>query len=152
MGHGGVLMSLGGDIAVAGEPPEDGWQIEVSDNSDDPITANGETIAITSGGMATSSTTVRQWMRGDVVLHRIIDPATSLPADGPWRTVTVVAATCVDANIASTAAIVLGDGAADWLGAAGLPARLVDHTGGIDRLPGWPVRAASLQGRRRVAR
>ena len=69
MGHGGVLVSLGGDIAVAGEPPEDGWQIEVSDNSDDPITANGETIAITSGGVATSSTTVRQWMRGDVVLH-----------------------------------------------------------------------------------
>jgi thiamine biosynthesis lipoprotein ApbE len=138
-GEGGVLVSLGGDIAVAGNPPEDGWIIQVSEDSGAPIAAGEETVAITGGGMATSSTTVRRWTRGGVVLHHIIDPATGLPASGPWRTATVVAATCVDANIASTAAIVMGARAAGWLEAAGLPARLVDRSGAVHRTAGWPV-------------
>ena len=29
---GGVLVSLGGDIALAGDPPRDGWPIRVTDN------------------------------------------------------------------------------------------------------------------------
>lgn len=138
-GEGGVLVSLGGDIAVAGEPPEGGWIIQVSEDSSAPIAAGEETVAITAGGMATSSTTVRRWTRGGVVLHHIIDPATGLPASGPWRTATVVAASCVDANIASTAAIVMGARAAGWLEAAGLPARLVDRSGAVHRTAGWPV-------------
>jgi len=134
----GVLVSLGGDIAVAGEPPPDGWQIQVADSSDAPISADGETIAIQSGGVATSSTTVRRWKRGDVVLHHIIDPATGLPAQGPWRTVTVVAGDCLDANIAATAAIVRGASAPEWLRHIGLPARLVTHDGAVTRVAGWP--------------
>jgi len=134
----GVLVSLGGDIAVAGGPPPGGWQIQVADSSDAPITADGETIAIQSGGVATSSTTVRRWKRGDVVLHHIIDPATGLPAQGPWRTVTVVAGDCLDANIAATAAIVRGASAPGWLRHVGLPARLVAHDGAVTRLAGWP--------------
>jgi len=138
-GGGGVLVSLGGDIAVAGEPPAGGWPIQVSEDSGAPIAEGEEVVAITAGGLATSSTTVRRWTRGGVVLHHIIDPATSLPASGPWRTATVVAATCVDANIASAAAIVMGDAAAGWLEAAGLPGRLVDRGGAIHRTTGWPV-------------
>jgi thiamine biosynthesis lipoprotein ApbE len=138
-GAGGVLVSLGGDIAVAGEPPLGGWIVQVSEDSGAPIARDEETVAITSGGMATSSTTVRRWTRGGVVLHHIIDPATGLPASGPWRTATVVAASCVDANIASTAAIVMGAQAAAWLEAAGLPGRLVDRSGAIRRVAGWPV-------------
>lgn len=134
----GVLVSLGGDIAVAGTPPPGGWQIQVADSSDAPITPEGETIAIQSGGVATSSTTVRRWKRGDVVLHHIIDPATGLPAQGPWRTVTVVAGDCLDANIAATAAIVRGASAPEWLRQVGLPARLVTHDGAITRVAGWP--------------
>jgi FAD:protein FMN transferase len=139
IGDAGVLVSLGGDIAVAGTPPQGGWQIQVAESSDAPITADGETISIASGGVATSSTTVRRWTRGGVVLHHIIDPATGLPADGPWRTATVVAADCLDANIAATAAIVRGAGAERWLEDAGLPARLVDREGEITRLAGWPL-------------
>jgi len=138
-GPGGVLVSLGGDIAVAGEPPDGGWIIQVSEDSGSPIATGEETVAITAGGMATSSTTVRRWTRGGVVLHHIIDPATGLPASGRWRTATVVAATCVDANIASTAAIVIGTPAARWLETAGLPGRLVDRSGTVHRTAGWPV-------------
>jgi thiamine biosynthesis lipoprotein len=138
-GAGGVLVSLGGDIAVVGAPPPGGWIVQVSEDSGAPIAPGQETVAITTGGMATSSTTVRRWTRGGVVLHHIIDPATGLPASGPWRTATVVAANCVDANIASTAAIVMGVHAAAWLEAAGLPGRLVDRSGAVHRTAGWPV-------------
>ena len=139
IGGGGVLVSLGGDIAVAGEPPSEGWVIQASEDSSAPIKEGEETIGIRSGGIATSSTTVRRWTRGGVALHHIIDPATGLPSTGPWRTATVVAATCVDANIASTAAIVMGVGAVSWLEANRLPARLVDREGLVHRVSGWPL-------------
>lgn len=135
---GGVLVSLGGDIAVAGEAPPGGWLIQASEDSAAPITDGEETVSITSGGVATSGTTVRRWIRGGAVLHHIIDPATSLPARSCWRTVTVVAATCVDANIASTAAIVLGRDALRWLERQGLAARLVAVDGVVHRTGGWP--------------
>ena len=136
--RGGVLISLGGDIAVAGEPPPEGWLIQASEDSGAPIQEGEETISIRSGGIATSSTTVRRWTRGGVALHHILDPATGLPTDGPWRTATVVAGTCLDANIASTAAIVMGQAAIQWLEATRLPARLVDRMGSVHRLAGWP--------------
>jgi FAD:protein FMN transferase len=131
-------VSLGGDVSVAGDPPENGWNIQIAEDSRAAITPDGETIAIQSGGVATSSTTVRRWRRGGVELHHIIDPSTGLPAAGPWRTVSVVAGTCVDANIAATAAIVRGAAAAAWLDQAGLPARLVDRSGRMTRVGGWP--------------
>ena len=142
--HGaGVLVSLGGDIACAGEAPADGWPIQASEDSAAAIDDSEETIAIFSGGIATSSTTVRRWTRGGAVLHHIIDPKTGLPADSCWRTATVVAASCVDANIASTAAIVMGPKAASWLEAHRLAARLVDLNGEVHRVPGWPTPAAN---------
>jgi thiamine biosynthesis lipoprotein len=143
IGGAGVLVSLGGDIAVAGEAPAEGWSIQTSDDSAAPIDETQEAISITSGGIATSSTTVRRWTRGGVVLHHIIDPATGLPADTCWRTVSVVAANCVDANIASTAAIVMSRSAISWLEAGHLPARLVDLSGNVLRVAGWPERSAN---------
>jgi FAD:protein FMN transferase len=136
---GGVLVSLGGDIAVAGEPPAEGWLIQASEDSGASIKEGEETISISSGGIATSSTTVRRWTRGGVALHHIIDPVTGLPSDGPWRTATVVAGTCVDANIASTAAIVMSTAAVRWLEANRLPARLVGRDGSVLRVAGWPL-------------
>jgi thiamine biosynthesis lipoprotein ApbE len=138
LGGGGVLVSLGGDISVAGEPPPEGWLIQTSEDSSAPIKDGEETISIRSGGLATSSTTVRKWTRGGVFFHHIIDPATGLPTEGPWRTATVVAGACVDANIASTAAIVMGEAAIQWLETNLLPARLVDRAGSVHRLSGWP--------------
>jgi thiamine biosynthesis lipoprotein len=67
-----------------------------------------------------------------------VDPATGASATGPWRTVTVAAATCLDANIASTAAIVRGARAAAWLESLELPSRLVSVEGEVLHLAGWP--------------
>lgn len=135
---GGVLVSLGGDIAVAGEAPAGGWLIQASEDSAAPISDNEETIAITGGGVATSGTTIRRWIRGGAVLHHIIDPTTSQPAQSCWRTATVVAGNCVDANTASTAAIVMGRRAIPWLERHRLPARLVGDDGTVHRVAGWP--------------
>lgn len=134
----GVLVSLGGDIAVAGPAPDGGWQVLVTDDHDAPLDAPGQTVGITTGGLATSSTTVRRWQRGGALLHHIVDPRTGMPADTPWRTASVTAASCVDANAATTAAIILGDEAPAWLEARRLPARLVDAGGNVRHVAGWP--------------
>ena len=141
IGSGGVLVSLGGDIAVAGEPPAGGWSVLVSEDSHTPVDSPGETISIRDGAVATSSTTVRRWTRGGVDLHHIVDPRTGLPAESKWRTVSVVAATCVDANIAATAALIRGADAPEWLDGLGLAARLVAEDGAVTRVGGWPQAA-----------
>ena len=145
---GGVLVSLGGDLAVAGAAPAGGWPVQVSEDSGAPVDSREETVTINDGGIATSSTTVRRWTRGGVSLHHIIDPATGLPVDGPWRTATVAAATCVDANIASTAAIVKGHRALAWLERRGLAARLVDQDGRLERTSRWPSVGVPANSRR----
>jgi len=135
----GVLVGLGGDIAVRGPAPVGGWDVKVTDNHASPPDGPGQSISISSGGLATSGTTVRRWQRGEIALHHIVDPATGLPADTCWRTVSVAAASCVDANIASTAAIILGEAAPAWLTAHALPARLVRHDGTVTTVNGWPA-------------
>jgi thiamine biosynthesis lipoprotein ApbE len=137
----GVLVSLGGDIAVAGPAPDGGWRIRVQDvtgSPDDPPDGPYALIAIRDGGLATSSTAARRWRRGGDVLHHILDPRTGLPAESAWRTVSVTAGTCADANAASTAAIIRGRRALGWLAGLGLPARLVDTTGAVFTVAGWP--------------
>lgn len=139
----GVLVNLGGDIAVAGRPPAAGWPLRVTDDHAASFDAPGQTVSITSGGVATSTTTVRRWTGAKGPVHHIVDPATGHPAAEVWRTVSVAAGSCVDANTASTAAIVRGDGAPEWLEATGLPARLVTPEGRVLRVGGWPAEALS---------
>jgi thiamine biosynthesis lipoprotein len=134
----GVLVSLGGDIAVAGTPPAGGWPVRVTDDHREPD-GEGPTIALRSGGLATSSTTVRRWRVDGVERHHIVDPRTGRSAPEVWRTASVAAATCADANAASTAAIVLGEAAPAWLSRTGLAARLVRQDGGIVSIAGWPA-------------
>ncbi len=76
----GVLVSLGGDIAVAGPAPDAGWRIRVTDDHAASQEAPGQTVTIAAGGLATSSTTVRTWAMGGQRMHHIIDPATGEPA------------------------------------------------------------------------
>lgn len=134
---GGVLVSLGGDLAVAGTPPTPGWCVRVTDDHAAGPGTPGETVVVEAGGLATSSTTVRCWTRGDRALHHIIDPATGCSTESCWRTVSVAAANCVDANIASTAAIVRGERAAAWLASLEMPARLVRRDGTVVHIGGW---------------
>lgn len=110
----GCLVNLGGDIAVRGEVPESGWQVEVDDSQTGsqrhPVISMGWP-----GGLATRSS-----------------------ASGEWRSVTVAARNCERASSAAGAAIGMGDGAPRWLTQRELPARLVDADGVVVQTNGWP--------------
>lgn len=137
----GALVNLGGDIAVAGEPPTGGWPIGLArDASTDPGRAD-LVVAVISGGLASSGTAVRRWHRGDRALHHIVDPRSGDVAETPWDLVTVAGPSCLVANAASTAAIVAGESAPALLKKMGLPARLVRAGGGVVVLGGWPADA-----------
>jgi thiamine biosynthesis lipoprotein ApbE len=138
----GVLVALGGDVACAGPAPDRGWQVRVQDVTgpvdgvpDGPFSQ----VGLHHGGLATSSTRARRWVRGGQVLHHIVDPRNGLPARSPWRTVSVAAESCLAANTASTAAVVRGARAVPWLEARGATARLVDDEGRVKLTGGWPV-------------
>lgn len=129
-----VLVELGGDLAVAGGRP-DGWCVQVAERE----SGDGQLVLVRHGGLTTSTTTVRTWRRGGALQHHLLDPATGRPAAGPWRTASVAAPCALAANVASTAAIVLGADAQEWLAARGLPARLVAQDGTITTTGGWPA-------------
>ena len=140
----GVLVSLGGDLAIAGASPSAGWRVRVTDDHRSGVDAPGQWITLRSGGLATSSTTVRRWQLGSQSAHHLIDPGTGQSACVFWRTVSVSAGTCLDANIASTAAIVRGEDAAAWLQSLRLPSRLVRADGSVHHLAGWPTSGDDL--------
>lgn len=134
----GVLVNLGGDLTVAGMAPDGGWEVLVTDDHAAPPDAPGQVVHVHSGGLATSSTTVRRWTSGGRSVHHIVDPHTGEPAATVWRTVSVTAPSCVDANAAATAAIVIGEDAPQWLLDHGFAARLVDASHSVHYIGGWP--------------
>jgi thiamine biosynthesis lipoprotein len=137
----GALVALGGDIALAGPTPAKHWSVLVTDDHRSGPDAPGQTVRVRSGGLATSSTAVRRWRHAGHTMHHVIDPATGLPVADTWRTASVAAASCADANIAATAAIVLAETAPSWLAERELPARLVRADGEVRTIAGWPEEA-----------
>ncbi|MEU6036972.1 FAD:protein FMN transferase [Actinomadura sp. NPDC047616] len=131
----GVLVALGDDIAMAGPAPDGGWQVRVPDR---PGAASpGQDVTVVGGGLSTCgppATPTRTLPNGVTVAH-IGGPARRRP----WRTVSVAAATCVDANAAAAAALARGVDAARWLTAVGLPARLVHADRWVLPVAGWPA-------------
>lgn len=142
----GVMVGLGGDISLAGSGPADGWRIRVTDDHRTGVEAPGQWIRLRSGGLATSSTTVRRWRSGDEVVHHLLNPATGRPVRSRWRTASVAAGSCLDANIASTATIVRGERAPAWLCSLSLPGRLVTARGTVTHVAGWPEAGDDLPG------
>jgi FAD:protein FMN transferase len=130
------VVSLGGDVAVgtSGSPGHP-WQVAVAERPDQEP---AQLVVLEHGGVATSTTTHRRWRRGGVMVHHLLDPRTGRPVSGTWRTASVAAASCVAANTASTAALVLGPAAQAWLTERGLPARLVTTDGAVTAVGGWP--------------
>ena len=134
-----ALISLGGDVRIS-EPDPVPWEIAISERRDEPAEV---VVGLDGGGLATSSTQVRRWRRGGVRRHHLLDPRTGLPATEVWRTVTATGPTCLAANTASTAAIVLGEAAPDWLADRGVSARLVHSDGSVLHVGDWPAAEAT---------
>jgi thiamine biosynthesis lipoprotein len=139
----GVLVSIGGDIAVAGPSPEGGWPVGIADDSSTPGSDVDQVVAIRGGGLASSSTVVRSWSVGAERVHHIVDPVTGRSARPYWRLVSASGTTCVDANAVSTAAVVWGNDALERLPAFHQAVRLVRHDGTVFTLGAWPVDEAA---------
>ena len=136
---GDVLVSLGGDLRVAGESRQE-WPVRVTehpDGVDDELAP--VVVGLDEGGLATSSVLARRWRAGGATQHHLLDPRTARPVAAYWRTVTATGPTCVAANVATTAAIVLGPDAEAWLTARGIDARLVGSAGEVRRTGRWPA-------------
>jgi thiamine biosynthesis lipoprotein len=139
----GVLVSLGGDVAVAGVPPEGGWAVGIARESSAPAGEVDQVVAITHGGLASSATAVRSWRAGERSVHHIVDPATGDCAQPYWVLVSATGRSCVDANVVTTAAIVWGDQALGKLAGFDQSVRLVRADGEVFSVNGWPLEPSS---------
>lgn len=133
-----VIVSLGGDVAAATVREHTGWQVLVSDTEGGDLDAPGQVVVLANGGLATSSTRHRRWTSHGSPVHHILDPRTGRPAEEFIVSATVCATSCLEANAASTAAIILGRDAAAWLSERNLAALLVEADGRSTRCDGWP--------------
>jgi FAD:protein FMN transferase len=122
------LVSAGGDLAASTE-------VDVG-------LSGGDAIRVVEGGLATSGTSSRRWLRGGTVQHHLIDPHSGRPADSPWDEVTASGASCLDADVAAKAAFLLGDDGPAWLDEHGIAGRFL--AGG--RAFGNETWRAALQG------
>ena len=134
----GVLVDLGGDIAVRGPAPRGGWRIAVDDDHRVAATLPAS-ISVTGGGVASSSIAGRRWTGPAGDTHHLVDPRTGRNPEPGWRTVSVCARSAVDANAAATASIIRGADAPTWLIGLGLPSRLVHVDGTARTVAGWPA-------------
>ncbi len=133
---GGVVVEIGGDVALRGEGPDGLWAIAVSDSLE--ASDHDPRLGLTNAGVATSSRVIRVWQGGGQRLNHIINPFTGGSVDGPYGSASVVAASCVEANAFSTAALVWGEEASYRIAQAGLSARLVRTEGAVDLVGAWP--------------
>jgi thiamine biosynthesis lipoprotein len=103
------FVAAGGDVAVRGSAVVG--------------LPGGGSLTLRDGGLATSGTTHRRWLRGGDAQHHLIDARTGKPSMSPWSEVTVAAGSCLEADIAAKAAFMLGDEGPAWLEERRLPGR-----------------------------
>jgi thiamine biosynthesis lipoprotein len=139
----GVLVSLGGDVAVSGTPPPGGWAVGIATESSTSADQVDQVVALTQGGLASSATSVRAWRSGDRDVHHILDPRTGDSAAPYWVLVSATGASCVDANVVTTAAIVWGSEAIGRLAGYEQSVRLVRADGRVFSVNGWPTEEAA---------
>jgi thiamine biosynthesis lipoprotein len=97
------LVNAGGDLAVHGLLEDGPWPVAVE-------TADGSiTLGLERGALATTGRDRRHWVRAGRTRHHIIDPRTSLPAEGDLLRITVVASTACEAEVLAKALFLAGE-------------------------------------------
>jgi thiamine biosynthesis lipoprotein len=76
-------------------------------------------------------------------VHHIVDPRTGDCAETYWTLVSATGASCVEANMVTTAAMVWGPGAMSALSRFDQAVRLVRHDGEVFSVNGWPLGQAA---------
>jgi FAD:protein FMN transferase len=138
---GGVVVEIGGDVAARGRGPQGPWVIGVAENL--VITGDEPRITLENGAVATSSNSVRAWLRAGERIGHIIDPRTGHSAQSPYAAASVIDADCVSANAFATAALLWGEDAGWHIAQAGRSARLVRHDGSVELVGAWPREEAA---------
>ena len=114
------FVSAGGDLATRGP-------VNVA-------VPGGDVVQVLAGGVATSGSARRRWLRDGVEQHHLIDPRSGLPSRSPWTQVTVVGASCLAADVCAKAAFLLGVNGPAWLDRHGLPGRFVSENRVVSNL------------------
>lgn len=123
----GALVSIGGDVAVAGLAPEGrGWFVDVLDPSKASTTS---TVRLERGAVATSSIELRRLSGG--TSHHLIDPRTLESVATGVRGASVIAGTGAWAEAFTKYLVMHGRAALDHLDRLGLAAQIVDGRGVI---------------------
>ncbi len=131
----GVLVALGGDLAVSGLAPAGGWRVALPAAPDTVPTV----LAIDGGALCTRG------LPAGGSLRRLVT-TTARPVEPVWRHLAVLAATAPAANAATSGALLRGAAAGPWLAGCGLGARLVDAQGAGQEVGCWPDRTATPVG------
>ncbi|MBN9588068.1 MAG: thiamine biosynthesis protein ApbE [Alphaproteobacteria bacterium 64-11] len=116
-----VLVNFGGDLCVSGPRRNgDAWNVAIE-------TVDGEgqmacMLQLMQGALATSGDARRFLLRDGRRYSHILCPHTGWPVESPPRSVTVAAASCVEAGITATLAMLQGTGAEAFLEREGIRA------------------------------
>jgi thiamine biosynthesis lipoprotein len=137
----GVLVNVGGDLAVAGEPPGGtGWSVAVEDPHDPQAVLAVPRLA--AGGVATTTPVHRRWRPDTGPGLHVIDPRTGRPVDGDVAAVTVVAGQGWMAEAFAKAVTVAGaEAGLDRVDTAGLDALVVTAGGSLRLSARWAALA-----------
>ena len=103
---GAALVDAGGDLRATAAPDGEPWPIAVQDPFDEMNDLF--VISLAEGAIATSSIGKRRWERDGQAMHHLIDPRSGLPSQSDLHTVTVLAPTVVEAEVAAKVALILG--------------------------------------------
>ena len=129
-----VMLSVGGDVRVAGTAPT-GWIIAIEDPTD-PAQTLAE-LKLIDGAVCTSSVRAKTWIKDDAPMHHLIDPSSGDPMASLIVSATVLAGEAWMAE-ALTKAAISGDpvGALRFLESVGVDGLLVDMDRIVWRTPG----------------
>jgi thiamine biosynthesis lipoprotein len=102
-----VLVDLGRDVfAMGGNGAHPFWHVGIEDGNQPGKCWGG--LAISDRAVSASGNYARQFSHHGVSYGHILDPRTGWPVSNRMSAVTVVARTCLEAGIYSTAVFVLG--------------------------------------------
>ncbi len=126
----GVVVNVGGDVRVMGQPADDSsWYLGIEDPTRPPD--HLAFIRLEDGGVATSGTTIKKWATASGgTAHHLIDPSRGAPSATTLLTATVIASDAATAEAFATSAMMMqGPQAAAMLDSVGLAGLVVASDG-----------------------
>ena len=118
MFNGAVLVNFGGDLAASRMPCDAPWRVAIE--RPDREREARMLLDLSQGALATSGDTRRFLIRDGRRYGHILDPRTGWPIRDAPRSVTVAAATCTEAGLLASLAILQGSNAEAYLNEQGV--------------------------------